>query len=622
MSYASLKECADDLEKSGQLRRIGEEVDPRLEMAEIQRRVYRARGPALLFTRVKGCDFPCLSNLYGTQERTRYLFRDTLAGVKALLALKGDPLAPGKHPLRYLGLPNTAWHALPRRVLRPAVAEGQTTLAKLPQIVCWPKDGGAYILQPQVYTEHPEYPGLLHSNLGMYRIQISGGEYLSGKEAGFHYQIHRGIGVHHHAAIARGGKLKVSIFVGGPPAHALAAVMPLPEGMPEVLFAGMLAGRGFRYGRRAGHLLSADADFCLTGTIDPLRTLPEGPFGDHLGYYSLAHPFPVMEVEKIYHRRGAIWPFTVVGRPPQEDSHLAELIHELAGPILPASIPGLHAVHAVEASGVHPLLLALGSERYVPYASERRPRELLTLAHAVLGFGQLSLAKYLLMAAREDGPGLDVRDVAGFFRHMLERADWREDLHFQTRTTVDTLDYSGTGLNAGSKLVVASAGRPRRELSAEPPPELARALPEGFSSARTAMAGVLAVSSPPYLDREGGRAAVDRLIGAWERRFRDPDAPEAAVLAGFPMIVLVDDAGFAARSLDNFLWVAFTRSDPARDVHGLWSSNADKHWGCRGPLIIDARVKPWHAPALEEDPEVARRVEALAAPGKSLHGIL
>ena len=604
------------------LRTVAEEVDPRLEMAEIQRRVYRSGGPALLFNRVKGTAFPCLSNLYGTRERAHFLFRRSLEPVKALLSLKRDPMAWLAHPWRHRHTPLLGLQALPRPTYSPAVAECETTLDRLPQIVSWPMDGGAYITLPQVYTEHPDAPGILRSNLGMYRIQLSGGEYRPGREVGLHYQIHRGIGVHHHAAIGRGSKLKVSIFVGGPPAHALAAVMPLPEGMPEVSFAGMLAGRAFRYARRGGHLISADADFCLVGTIDPSRTLPEGPFGDHLGYYSLAHPFPVMEVEKIYHRRDAIWPFTVVGRPPQEDSHLAEIIHEFAGPVLPAVLPGVHGVHAVEASGVHPLLLALASERYVPYddPARRRPRELLTHANAILGFGQLSLAKYLLIAAREDGPDLDVRDVRGFFRHVLERADWTRDLHFQTRTTMDTLDYSGTGLNAGSKVVIAAAGPRRRELSADVPSELAQGLPDGFARAKAALPGVLLVSGPDCRSRAPADARRDmaRFVSAWEGRFGDPDA---AALAGFPLIVIVDDADFAARELDNFLWTAFTRSDPARDLHGLWASMEDKHWECRGPIVMDARIKPHHAPPLIEDPEVAKRVDALAAPGKSLHGL-
>jgi 4-hydroxy-3-polyprenylbenzoate decarboxylase len=617
MAYSSLAGAVADLERTGRLRRIEGEVDPHLEMAEIQRRAYAAGGPALLFARVKGTAFPCVSNLYGTRERAHYLFRGTLENAKALLGLKADPMAWARAPLSYLGALGAAAHALPMRTSALPVAAHATSLDGLPPIVSWPNDGGPYITLPQVYTEHPDKPGIRHSNLGMYRIQLAGAPFRPGREAGFHYQIHRGIGVHHHAAIARGEKLKVSVFVGGPPAHALAAVMPLPEDMPEIWFAGLMAGRRFRYGYRDGYLLSADADFCVTGTVDPARLLPEGPFGDHLGYYSLAHPFPVLEVEKVWHRKDAIWPFTVVGRPPQEDSHLAEIIHELAGPVLPAVLPGVHAVHAVEAAGVHPLLLALGSERYVPYAA-RKPRELLTLANSILGFGQLSLAKYLLIAAREDAPGLDIRDAVGFLRHVLERADWRKDLHFQTRTTMDTLDYSGTGLNEGSKVVIAAAGPKLRELASEVSADLERSLPDGFSRARVPLPGVLAISAPPYRDTAAARADIARLIAAWEGRF---PAGGTHALSGFPLAVLADDAEFLSAHPGNFLWTAFTRSDPARDLDGTGAFMEDKHWGCRGSLILDARAKPHHAPALEPDPAVVRRVEARAARGGDLHGL-
>jgi 4-hydroxy-3-polyprenylbenzoate decarboxylase len=406
----------------------------------------------------------------------------------------------------------------------------------------------------------------------------------------------------------------VNVVVGGPPALSLSAVMPLPEGMPELLFAGALGGRRVRLviPEPGWPPIPADADFCICGMVEPTETKPEGPFGDHLGYYSLAHDFPVLKVRAVYHRSGAIWPFTVVGRPPQEDTTFGEIIHELTGPLIPTVIPGVQAVHAVDAAGVHPLLLAIGSERYVPYAAERRPQELLTQANAILGQGQLSLAKYLFIAAREDRPTLDVHDVAGMFRHVLERADWTTDLHFQTRTTIDTLDYSaGIGLNAGSKLVVAAAGPKRRELATALPS--GGTLSDGFSEPRVVVPGVLAIRGP--------RATRSRKDGEY-----DPDLTRLAdgltVLEGFPLVVVVDDSDFVSRSLDNWLWVTFTRSDPASDVYGVGAFTHRKHWGCRGPLVIDARLKPHHAPPLEEDPAVTKRVDALAAPGGPLHGLI
>jgi 4-hydroxy-3-polyprenylbenzoate decarboxylase len=389
--------------------------------------------------------------------------------------------------------------------------------------------------------------------------------------------------------------------------------------MPELTFAGALGGRRVRLVEQPSPdqggpwMLAADADFCITGTVDPELQLPEGPFGDHLGYYSLAHPFPVMNVERVYHRKDAIWPFTVVGRPPQEDTSFGAIIHEITGPIIPTVVHGIHAVHAVDAAGVHPLLLAIGSERYVPYAPRRKPQELLTSANALLGQGQLSLAKYLLIIAQEDAPELDIHDIAAFFKHLLDRIDWASDVHFQTSTTIDTLDYSGSGFNEGSKAVLAAVGPPRRELPTQIPGDLR--LPAGFVDARVCLAGVLAVQGPPYERRNG----VEMEPGL--ARFADAYQPTDAINA-FPLIVLVDDAEFTSRTLSNFLWVTFTRSNPAADMAGIGAFTWQKHWGCRGSLVIDARSKPHHAPPLVEDPEVSKRVDALAAPGRVLHGII
>jgi 4-hydroxy-3-polyprenylbenzoate decarboxylase len=613
MGYRSLRECVNDLERTGQLIRLDVEVDPCLEAAEIQRRVYQASGPAIYFSRVKGCQFPMVSNLFGTIERTRFLFRDAVEGVRRLVELKIDPEAFRKNPWRYKGVPFTLLNMWLRKVRSGPITAHETTIRELPQVKSWPMDGGPFVTLPQVYTEDPDQPGLGKSNLGMYRVQLGGNDYVPDREIGLHYQIHRGIGVHHAAAIRRGEPLKVKIFVGGPPTLTMSAVMPLPEGLSELLFAAALGGRPLKMVCRPGEIaMPAEADFVISGTIDPNRQLPEGPFGDHLGYYSLAHPFPVVNVDKVYHRPDPIWPFTTVGRPPQEDTSFGEFIHEITGPILPTVIHGVKAVNAVDAAGVHPLLLAIGSERYVPYAKTRQPQELLTIANAILGQGQLSLAKYLLIVAQEDDTQLDIHDIAAFLRHLLERVDWTRDLHFQTRTTIDTLDYSGSGFNSGSKLVIAAAGPKRRELATDLPAGLD--LPNVVTAARVVLPGVLAVSGPRY---EGTRESPDRSASRLADALRGNKQ-----LDGFPLLVLVDDAEFTARTLNNFLWVVFTRSNPAADIDGVDSFVDEKHWGCRGSLLIDARIKPHHAPPLVEDPDVTRRVNRLAEKGGPLHGIL
>jgi 4-hydroxy-3-polyprenylbenzoate decarboxylase len=616
MGYRTLRACLDDLEATGRLVRIEEPVDPYLEVAEIHRRVCQAGGPAVYYARPKGCSYPLVSNLFGTIERVRYLFRDTLADVQRLMQLKVDPAELLRRPTHWFPTARAALRALPRRVKTGPVLANEIPLTSLPRVQSWPDDGGPFITLPQVYTEDPRHPGWRKSNLGMYRIQLAGNRYQANREVGLHYQIHRGIGVHHAAAIERGEPLRVSVFVGGPPALTVAAVMPLPEGVPELAFAGVLGGRRVPLiasspdtpGRRLPSL--AEADFCLTGYVDPDRLLPEGPFGDHLGYYSLAHDFPVMVVEHVYHRPGAVWPFTVVGRPPQEDTAFGQFIHELTGPVIPSVVPGVRAVHAVDAAGVHPLLLAIGSERYVPYVERRQPQEVLTQANAILGQGQMSLAKYLLIVAHQDQPDLDIHDVAAFFRHLLQRVDWTRDLHFQTCTTIDTLDYSGGKLNEGSKVVIAAVGPPRRELPHELPSDLSS--PDGFREPRVALPGVLVLTGPSY-DTSGDDQAIARFVAAFE-------GPQT--IDQFPLIVITDDSDFTASTLNNFVWVTFTRSNPAADIDGIGAFTHQKHWGCRGSLVIDARLKPHHAPPLVTDPDVARRVESLAAPGKPLRGII
>jgi len=608
MGYKSLAECVADLEKHGHLIRIKEEVDPYLEMADIHLRVYEKQGPALLFEKVKGSPFKAVSNLFGTLERSKFMFRDSLPKVQQLVELRSDPMKAIKNPFKFLGTGLTALSALPLKQSLFKQTFQKTTISALPQIVNWPMDGGPFITMPQVFTEDIDKPGVMSSNLGMYRIQLAGNDYIQDKEIGLHYQIHRGIGVHQTKANAKGQPLKVSIFVGGPPSHPLAAVMPLPEGLSEMTFAGALGNRRFRYFRdEEGFVISADADFVITGTVYPHENKPEGPFGDHLGYYSLVHPFPLMKVHNVYHKKDALWSFTVVGRPPQEDTSFGALIHEISGSAIPQEIHGLKEVNAVDAAGVHPLLFAIGSERYTPYLKERKPQEILTISNHILGKNQLSLAKYLLIAAREDNEALTTHHLDEFLQHMLERLDLTRDIHFHTNTTIDTLDYSGDGLNSGSKVVFAAAGEKKRELLSS--------LPADFNLAdehHLAIPGVLTVQLPAYVDQQQAK----KEIAALKERLK------ANELSQLPLVVVCDDASFTAENINNLVWVTFTRSNPAADIDGVDDFTENKHWGCRGPLMIDARKKPHHAPELIKDKAVAERVDRMGEQGGSLYGVI
>jgi 4-hydroxy-3-polyprenylbenzoate decarboxylase len=431
----------------------------------------------------------------------------------------------------------------------------------------------------------------------MYRIQISGNEYLPNQEAGLHYQLHRGIGVHQTKWNKRHESMKVSVFVGGPPSHTFASVMPLPEGLPELSFAGVLGSRRFRLAYdEAGYAVSIDADFVICGEVPPGSLKPEGPFGDHLGYYSLKHLFPVMKIHKVYAKPRGIWAFTVVGRPPQEDTAFGNLIHSMTGSALTAEIPGLQEIHAVDAAGVHPLLLAKGSERYTPYAEEERPAELLTIANHILGTGQLSLAKFLFIT--DEGPSC--YDIKDYFIHLFGRIDLSRDIHFYSETTIDTLDYSGGKLNAGSKVVFAARGKtPIRRLSTH-------WQFEGYETA-CVMPGVFALRMPAWKnedDAEAERAVLKKKI-------------EQTTYEGIAALVLTEDAGFPAEDIKNFLWVTFTRMNPTHDIDGVADFFRNKHWGCKGPLLFDARIKPHHAPVLKPDEERVARAKNILLKARS-----
>ncbi len=600
MAYKSLNDCILDLEKNGHLIRIKEEVDPYLEMAAIHLKQFEKGAQAVLFENIKGCKYKAVSNLFGTIERSKFMFRDTFEPVKNMVALRNNPMAAIKKPWRYLGLAISAIKALPKKGSFKTAGFEEIQISDLPLIHHWPMDGGAFITLPQVYSEDIDKPGVMNSNLGMYRIQLNGNSYDLNKEIGLHYQLHRGIGVHQSKTNKQNKPLKVSVFIGGPPAHSLAAVMPLPEGISELTFAGAMAGKRFRYDYHDGFCISLDADFVITGEVYPNENKPEGPFGDHLGYYSLQHPFPLMRVHKVFAKQNAIWPFTVVGRPPQEDTAFGALIHEISGSAIPNEIPGLKEINAVDAAGVHPLLLAVGSERYTPFLINDSPAELLTQANHILGTGQLSLAKYLIISGDPEKE-INCHNIKNFFKHVFERIDLSRDLHFYTKTSIDTLDYSGNDLNQGSKLVMAAYGKQKRELSLIIPDEFNTC--EFISNPALMMDGVIAIMLTPFTNYSNAKLEIKKLSDWIEKRKEK--------FNGIVQIIIYDDFVFkpASDNLNDYVWITYTRSNPSYDIYGVGEKTENKHWSCEGPMIIDARKKSHHAPELKLSAQTEKSIE-------------
>ena len=551
-------------------------VDARLEVAEIHRRVIAAGGPALLFTRVRGSNFPLVTNLFGTSARAEQAFgKRPLRLIRRLVDLAQTILPPT--PGKLWGARDVAREALriglARRGSGPVteVLTRDPRLDRLPVLTCWPEDGGPFVTLPLVYTEHPERAG---HNLGMYRLQVHGP-----RTTGMHWQIGKGGGFHHAVAEAKGEALPATVFLGGPPALILSAIAPLPENVPELMLASLIAGE--RLSRTPGpgpHPLVANAEFALIGHVPAGVRRPEGPFGDHYGYYSLTHDYPVFELDAVAHRRDALYPATVVGKPRQEDFFIGDLLQELLSPLFPLVMPAVRDLWSYGETGYHSLAAAVVKQRY--------KREAMASAFRILGEGQLSLTKFLLLT---DQP-VDLRDFRATLEHVLARTRPETDLYVFSNLSMDTLDYTGPRVNEGSKGVWLGLSDPVRELPAEfrpstpPPPEV--------TDVRVFCRGCLVVGAPPY--------AADPEAGP--RLARHP------AFTGWPLVVLSEEPARAARSPMNFLWVTFTRFEPAADIHASATRLVRNHVSFTPPVVIDARTKPGFPGELHCDPETAATV--------------
>jgi 4-hydroxybenzoate decarboxylase subunit C len=574
-THPNLRSFLRQLKRDGDLVVVDAPVDARLEVPEIHRRVIAAGGPALLFTRVIGADFPLTTNLFGTPARAERAFGTRpLAFIRRLVELAETLLPPTMS--KVWGARDVAAAAtrvgLQRRTRGPVteVVTSEVRLDRLPILTTWPEDGGPFVTLPLVYTEHPDGKG---HNLGMYRLQVHGPA-----RTGMHWQIGKGGGFHYAVAESRGERLPVTVFLGGPPALILSAIAPLPENVPELMLASLIAGQRLPLVTGAGrHPLVAEAEFALMGHVDPQVRHPEGPFGDHYGYYSLQHEYPVFDVTRIAHRHDAIYPATVVGKPRQEDFFIGDLLQELLSPLFPLVMPAVKQLWSYGETGYHSLAGAVVRERY--------RREAMASAFRILGEGQLSLTKFLLVTDRD----VDLRDFKATLVHVLERTRPETDLYVFSNLSMDTLDYTGPQVNEGSKGIWLGLGDPVRSL---PGTFTSADLPAGVGTVRVFCPGCLVVDGPAYAEEPEAAA----------RLARHP------AFAEWPLVVLSDEPDRAVASSMNFLWTTFTRFEPAGDIYAARVDTVRHHLRYQPPIVIDARMKPWFPKEVSCDPETAARV--------------
>ena len=572
--FPDLRTFLDRLRADRDLVTIEAPVDTYLEAAEIHRRVIAASGPALLFNAPIGSDFRLVTNLFGTARRAELAFGDRpLQLIKRLVGLVETILPPT--PAKLWGARDVALDLMKvglKSVSRGPVTERVTRevrLDRLPALTCWHEDGGPFVTLPLVYTEHPDKPG---HNLGMYRMHVH-----DARTTGMHWQIGKGGGYHYGVAEARNQSLPVTVFLGGPPAMILSAIAPLPENIPELMLASLIAGERLpRVSGVGAHPLMANAEFALMGQVAPRVRRPEGPFGDHYGYYSLQHDYPVFDVQALAHRADAIYPATVVGKPRQEDFVIGDLLQDLLSPLFPLVMPGVQQLWSYGETGYHSLSAAVVKERY--------HREAMASAFRILGEGQLSLTKFLLVVDSH----VDLKDFRATLEHLLARTRPETDLYIFSNLSMDTLDYAGPEVNKGSKGVWLGVGDPVREL----PRQFSGEVPQGVTGVQVFCGGALVVGAPGYAAEPGAAARL----------------AQAPAFREWPLVVITDDATRAAASPMNFLWTTFTRFEPAADVHAATTDVVRNHIVYRGPVVIDARMKPWYPKELSCREDIAAKV--------------
>ena len=560
--------------------RIRAEVDPHLEITEIATRVVKQRGPALLFENIKGSSFPVVINVLGTEERLSWALGQSPDQIGEKIGEFAKDLMPPSFKKLWAHR-SVLKHVLSMKtksLYHPPVLAKKIEPANLdviPIAQSWPKDGGPFITFPLVITKSP-VDG--KQNMGVYRMQK-----FSKDQTGMHWQIAKGGGYHYDQAERKNEPLPVAVALGGDPVLMLCGVMPLPEGMDELAFAGFLRGESTRTVmlKESNLRVPAEADFILEGHVAPGERRPEGPYGDHFGHYSHAAPFPVFEVSRIWHRSNAIYPIAVVGKPPQEDQVLGDAIQEIMLPLLKLMHPEIRDIWAYQEAGFHNLLVISVQQRF--------QKEGIKTGLWALGEGQLALTKCVILVDEIVSP----RNFEAVLESIQRHFDPSEDFILLPHTSQDTLDFTSFKMNLGSKMILdaTSQSQPKRT-QVEAKIDLAQLqerIPE-IQNVRLWNKTLLVIQVA-----SAGREVLEKMIDF-------PGLETVSLVAAVSRDVPLQNATL-------LLWGLFTRFDCERDTFFKSASWNKGHPLYKGPLFIDATWKPGYPEPLAMTDEVIKKVD-------------
>ncbi|MBN1587730.1 MAG: menaquinone biosynthesis decarboxylase [Candidatus Omnitrophica bacterium] len=565
------------LEEQGELKRVKAQVDPEYEITEIYHRVISDEGPAMLFENVKGSLFPMALNFFGSMRRVEIALGRHPEEIGANWSALAEALQPPTLSA-FFSQKKRLWGLRHMRLVRGRQRPCQELIEKpdlrtLPALKVWPKDGGRFITFPLVFTHDPKNGG---RNVGLYRMHIH-----NPTQTGMHWQIEKGGGFHYHAAEKANQSLPVAVALGADPALMLAAACPLPEGVDEWIFSGLLRQSPGQTApaTQVPVQVPAHAEFVLEGYIPAGIRHPEGPFGDHFGHYSLQRPFPVFEIKTMTRKRNPVYPAAVVGKPPQEDKYMGDAIQMMFHPIVRLMHPEIRDLWAYFEAGFHNLLVVSVEQRYA--------KEAMKTALSLMGEGQLSLTKFIVLV----DPGVDVRSWPEVLRAVAAHFDPAEDFLLLPGVPLDTLDFTSFTPDLGSKMVMDATSGGKAPSTEVPKPDLdpTRLVP-GIQAWKLLEQSLLVVQV-----KGEGRPVVEKLVAAPGLRGL------RWVVAVSPDVDLDDQT--------STLWGIFTRFDCARDVvfaanefRGAWPV-----W--RGCMGIDATWKKGYPEPVEMLPEIAGRVE-------------